>query len=442
METLLGKHEADASNFDCRIESNLRTAVPSNFEIQTNHRVAKVTQYNSDIVIDIPSVSICIEIEKGYLSRFELDIFKMQVHASSLLEKDNRTKVYGAFIVPADNVVASHITGNSRESSFKYLTRLSRLVANISPMLLQDILIVGYSTTPLEMKVKTAKGQKPRQAKESRNPSLVVGETGLVDVDQIRQELKSYPLELVLRLRDRLISTFPNLREKLNTRSRYLGYANGLQSDGVGSPWHEKNWIGSKKYADVPLMAETWKRSPIVFEWFGDYAYLQSQKWSFDAAVSFMLNNHVVLINDNVGKVPPEAMGQLEKLARLAGARLVLRELSHEKSAKPGDRVTLKMKWANVGVCKLYRPYVLRFVLLDSGGKVAFTADGAADLRQWLPGEFEVSESFTVPADLKAGEYSLAMSVVDPTGGRRPFQLAIDAPQTDGRCMISRIRIE
>ena len=53
--------------------------------------------------------------------------------------------------------------------------------------------------------------------------------------------------------------------------------------------------------------------------------------------------------------------------------------------------MTLNMKWANVGVGKLYRPYVLRFALVDAGGKVAFTADGKADLRQWLPGEFEVS---------------------------------------------------
>ncbi len=221
-----------------------------------------------------------------------------------------------------------------------------------------------------------------------------------------------------------------------------LANGTGFRRDGVGSPWHEQNWIGSKKYADVPQMAEIWKRAPIVFEWFGNYDYLQSKQWSFDAAVSFMLNNHVTLINDNFGKVPPEAMGQLDKLARLAGARLVLRELSHEKSVKPGDRVSLKMKWANVGVGKLYRPYVLRFALLDAGGKIAFTADGAADLRRWLPGEFEVSESFAVPADLKAGEYSLALRVVDPSGGRRPFQLAIDAPQADGRYTLSQIGIE
>lgn len=255
------------------------------------------------------------------------------------------------------------------------------------------------------------------------------------------------PVEIRKRIVDLYLAAFKKtplvfMSDDAEVLKYALAHGTGFRRDGVGSPWHEQNWIVSKKYAEVPQMAETWKRSPIVFEWFGDYNYLQSQKWSFDAAVNFMLNNHVTMINDNIGKVPTEAMPQLEKLARLAGARLVLRELSHEQSVKPGDRVTLNMKWANVGVGKLYRPYVLRFVLLDAAGKVAFSADGAADLRQWLPGEFEVDESFTVPADLKAGEYSLALAVVDPTGGRRPFQLAIDAPQSDGRYTLSRIRVD
>ena len=37
--------------------------------------------------------------------------------------------------------------------------------------------------------------------------------------------------------------------------------------------------------------------------------------WSFDAAVAFMLNNHVAMINDNIGSFPPEALPQLQKLA-------------------------------------------------------------------------------------------------------------------------------
>ena len=59
-----------------------------------------------------------------------------------------------------------------------------------------------------------------------------------------------------------------------------LAHGTGFRRDGVGSPWHEQNWIGSKKYAGVAGMADTWKRAPVVFEWFGDYDYLQSRQWS------------------------------------------------------------------------------------------------------------------------------------------------------------------
>jgi hypothetical protein len=220
-----------------------------------------------------------------------------------------------------------------------------------------------------------------------------------------------------------------------------LAHGTGFRRDGVGSAWHEKTWIGSKKYAAVEGMADTWKRAPIVFEWFGDYNYLQSRKWSFDAAVNFMLNNHVTLINDNVGRVPPEAMPQLEKIARLAGARFVLRELAHPKTVKSGASLLLQMKWANVGVGKLHHRYVLRFSLLDAEGQPVFTADAKSNPRDWFPGERDVSESLLLPATLKPGDYALAIEMADATGQRRSFRLAMDAPEKAGRYTLSRVRI-
>jgi hypothetical protein len=221
-----------------------------------------------------------------------------------------------------------------------------------------------------------------------------------------------------------------------------LAHGTGFRRDGVGSPWHEQNWIGSKKYAEVQGMAEAWQRAPVVFEWFGDYDYLRSKGWSVDAAVNFMLNNHVTLINDNVGHVPPEAMPQLEKLARLAGARFVLRELAHEKKVTRGAALHLEMKWANVGAGKLYHPYVLRFPLLDTEGRVCLTVDAKEDPRQWLPGEYVVVETLQLPATLKVGEYTLAVALVDPTGQRRPFQLAIDVQQDGDRYPVSRVTLD
>ncbi len=221
-----------------------------------------------------------------------------------------------------------------------------------------------------------------------------------------------------------------------------LAHGTGFRRDGVGSPWHEQNWIGSEKYAGVEGMSDTWTRAPVVFEWFGDYAYLESRQWSFDAAVDFMLRNHVTLINDNVGRVPPGAMPQLEKLARLAGARFVLREVAHEKTLKRGLALNLEMEWANVGVGKLHRAYALEVGLFDGEGRSALAARCQVDPRDWLPGEHRFTERIPVPAALPAGDYALAVALVSSTGQARPFRLALDAPEKDGRYEISRVRIE
>ncbi len=215
----------------------------------------------------------------------------------------------------------------------------------------------------------------------------------------------------------------------------------GFRRDGVGSPWHEQNWIGSKKYAAVQGMAEVWKHAPVVFEWFGNYDYLQSKQWSFDAAVNFMLSNHVTLINDNFGKVPPEAIPRLEQLARQAGARFVLRELTHLSEAKPGAALPLNMKWANTGVGKLHRPYALRAFLLGADGQPAVTAELKADPRDWLPGEHELTATLPLPATLQPGEYQLALALEEPAGGRPPFRLAIDAPEQNARYQVSRVKV-
>jgi hypothetical protein len=97
---------------------------------------------------------------------------------------------------------------------------------------------------------------------------------------------------------------------------------------------------------------------------------------------------------------------------------------------------------SNVGVGKLYKPYVLRFSLLDADEHMRFTADSKTDLRQWLPGEHRVTESLLMPEAMKPGEYIIAVAVADPAGQRPPFHLAIDRPEKDGRYPVSRLKIK
>ncbi|HEY5911026.1 MAG TPA: DUF4832 domain-containing protein [Verrucomicrobiae bacterium] len=102
----------------------------------------------------------------------------------------------------------------------------------------------------------------------------------------------------------------------------------------------------------------------------------------------------------------------------------------------------LQMRWANVGVGKLYRPYTLQFTLTDSSGKVCLKSDGKTAPGQWLPGEHPIAESLQLPVTIESGEYTLTVGVMDPTGQRQPFRLAIDAPESDGRYSVSRVTVK
>jgi hypothetical protein len=222
-----------------------------------------------------------------------------------------------------------------------------------------------------------------------------------------------------------------------------LANGTGYRRDGVGSPWHEANWIGSKKYAQVQGFADHWKRALVVFEWYGPYDYLLQRGWSFDRALEFMAANHVTLINDNVGKVPPDQMPKLERIARRAGYRFVLREVSHPDRLARGETLTVNMKWSNTGVGKLYRRYPLVLYLLDSTGAVVCQQGQAEiDPTAWLPGDQAIAVTLRLPGGLQAGQYTLGLALVDPTSKKPAIRLAIDAPQTDRLYRVSAVRVK
>jgi hypothetical protein len=154
-----------------------------------------------------------------------------------------------------------------------------------------------------------------------------------------------------------------------------------------------------------------------------------------------MLNNHVTVINDNVGSVPPDKMPQIERLSRLAGARFVLNEITHEESVRSGSALTLNMNWSNKGAGKVYKPYLLRFYFLDYNNRIAFTIDTDAEPVSWLPGDFNLKESIQIPVSVSKGSYRLAIALVSEKINQPSFRLAINVPETNGLYIISNIKI-
>ena len=258
----------------------------------------------------------------------------------------------------------------------------------------------------------------------------------------------SHPASVAVRQQivDMYLKAFPNtslvyMSDDAEVMNYALAHGAGLRRDGVGSPWHEQRWAGTPAYANVPTMGDAWKHAPIVFEWFLDYDYLIAHHWSFDSAVDFMLKNHVTMINDNLGAVPPEVMPKLEKLARLAGYRFVLHEVTKPKTVHPGDNIPLSMDWDNVGVGKLYTAYTLKLELRKANQDVVASTTAASDPRDWLPGKVNVQASLQLPPDLPTGDYSLNLAIIDPSGKRPKLHLAMDAPENSGWYTIGKLTI-
>jgi hypothetical protein len=214
----------------------------------------------------------------------------------------------------------------------------------------------------------------------------------------------------------------------------------GVRRDGVGSPGDARTWK-SEKYSSLKGLADAWKKAPVVLEWYGNYEYMKKVGWSVDNAIQFMLENHVSLINDNLGEMPLEEMPRFMKLARLSGYRFVLRELAHPGLVARNGALHLTMQWSNVGVACLYKPFPLELYLLDTNGRVAARHRAKADAREWLPGDHRAVESIPVPKNLSPGKYTIAAAFVDQNG-KPAIKLPINAPETGGIYRLSQVTVE
>ena len=158
------------------------------------------------------------------------------------------------------------------------------------------------------------------------------------------------------------------------------------------------------------------------------------------AIFDYGLSYHASYINNKSAPIPDGMRGEVERLLRKLGYRLVLRGLEHDAEAKAGDSLRVSMEWENVGVAPPYRDYRLAFRLTGPEGRETRLATETS-VKGWLPGSREVEETLALPADLAAGEYGLALAVVDAKTGEPAVRLAIEGRQDDGWYRLSSVTV-
>ena len=65
-----------------------------------------------------------------------------------------------------------------------------------------------------------------------------------------------------------------------------------------------------------------------------------------------------------------------------------------------------------------------------------------AEIRDWLPGDSLYDATVSVPADLPAGQYDLAIGLLDPRSDDPRVKLAIEGRGADGWYRLAEIKVQ
>ena len=151
---------------------------------------------------------------------------------------------------------------------------------------------------------------------------------------------------------------------------------------------------------------------------------------------------------------------ELERFLRRLGYRLVLKELKHPATVRPGEKLQLTMKWQNVGSAPCYKPYRVAYRLANDQGYEQVIV-GTVSVNKWLPGSIElfteeffqepadlppgevvdVADSIQLPHDLSPGTYTLSIAVVGTEDTKPLVRLGIKGRAEDGWYPLSTVTI-
>lgn len=196
----------------------------------------------------------------------------------------------------------------------------------------------------------------------------------------------------------------------------------GIRRDNWGATeaWYNQDaWENnSKTYNGVALknlIMDKWKTAPITGEpcCNSGYAALPSQ------VTKYHVNSFG---NGNYGSV---TASNIVAASKAAGARLAL--TAGSLSAGAGS-LTITLNWSNTGVAPVYRNWNVVYELRN-GSTVVRTLTSSFNPKLFLPGTKTVTDNFS---GIPAGTYNLVLKIVDPTGYRTAYPLAISGRASDG----------
>ncbi len=224
-----------------------------------------------------------------------------------------------------------------------------------------------------------------------------------------------------------------------------------------GSGWnhHEDDYpqMISNATAAYPAFVDVWKNAPIQLEVCGTMPGWHGLNWTTaqpDGEVyksfQWALQQHASVLNAKWTDIPADYVAALNEMLEQNGYRFVIDSFNHHSTVTAGSSTNFLSSWSNVGVAPSYLRRTLSYRL--NNGTDSATSESTQDIRTWLPGSWQVVDTFTVPANLPAGTYDVEVAIVDRAGttpttqALPPLQLGITGRGSDGWYAISQLTVQ
>jgi hypothetical protein len=202
-----------------------------------------------------------------------------------------------------------------------------------------------------------------------------------------------------------------------------------------------------------PEFADTWKQAPVHLEVCDTMETWYGMGWTADApdgevykTLQWALEQHASVLNGKSTPVPADYVAAIDEFLKSNGYRFAVQMLNHESTVTAGGSLQIVSRWANLGVAPIYLRRTLAYRLRSATREETF--ESTHDIRSWLPGTWDVADSFTLPSDLEPGSYELEVALVDRAGTNPatdplpPLQLAIEGRGTDGWYALSQLEVQ
>ena len=230
------------------------------------------------------------------------------------------------------------------------------------------------------------------------------------------------PIEVQTVMGNAFSNAFKNTKITVRYPESFLDFEFGYYWDSFGVP-------ENADCGELIIKRNTWRTQMITgetaYDW-GDQSLLGGNPTS-----TLLRNDSTDYVIDWINKTHASSLGWISdysnndpmlkenaaKVQQNLGYRFVITSALYPVSVERGGKLPISLTVTNTGSAPFYYMWPVQINLMNSKRQIVFSEYMHVDIRNWTPGRtYKVWEVFDLPDNLKKGEYTIAMAILDPAG--------------------------